>query len=112
MPAGKFFAYAAEVLKVQPPHLTDQPIVALMRRIGLGPGKSFDKAEVDGIRSRPPAHSHRDPIGSRWAGRRAWPASGAGVSRPWLDDPEHGTTLKRIGMPSHLSCRIRSCVPC
>lgn len=47
MPAGKFFAYAAEVLKLQPPHLTDQPIVALMRRIGLEPGKSFDidKAE-------------------------------------------------------------------
>jgi hypothetical protein len=32
MPAGKFFAYAAGVLKLQPPHLTDQPIVALMRR--------------------------------------------------------------------------------
>jgi hypothetical protein len=47
MPAGKFFAYAAEVLKLQPPHLTDQPIVALMRRIGIEPGKSFDidKAE-------------------------------------------------------------------
>jgi hypothetical protein len=47
MPAGKFFAYAADVLKLQPPHLTDQPIVALMRRIGLVPGKSFDieKAE-------------------------------------------------------------------
>jgi hypothetical protein len=42
MPAGKFFAYAAEVLKAQPPHLTDQPIVALMGRIGLEPGKSFD----------------------------------------------------------------------
>jgi hypothetical protein len=25
MPAGKFFAYAAEVLKRQPPHITDQP---------------------------------------------------------------------------------------
>lgn len=47
MPAGKFFASAAEVLKLQPPHLTDQPIVALMRRIGVEPGKSFDieKAE-------------------------------------------------------------------
>jgi hypothetical protein len=47
MPAGKFFAYAAEVLKLQPPHLTDQPVVALMRRIGIEPGKSFDieKAE-------------------------------------------------------------------
>jgi hypothetical protein len=41
MPAGQFFAYAAEVLKLQPPHLTDQPILALMRRIGVERGKSF-----------------------------------------------------------------------
>jgi hypothetical protein len=42
MPAGKYFAYAAELLKVNPPHLTDEPIVAQMRRIGIEPGKSFD----------------------------------------------------------------------
>src|ERR1700731_3177168 len=35
MPAGKYFAYAAEVMKLQPAHITDEPIVALMRRIGL-----------------------------------------------------------------------------
>src|ERR1700719_356862 len=28
MPAGKYFAYAAELLKLHPPHLTDEPIVA------------------------------------------------------------------------------------
>ena len=35
------------LLKLQPPHITDEPIVALMRRIGLERGKSFDidKAE-------------------------------------------------------------------
>jgi hypothetical protein len=42
MPAGKYFAYAAELLKVQPPHLTDEPIIAQMKRIGIEPGKSFD----------------------------------------------------------------------
>lgn len=41
MSASRFFAYAANVMKLQPPHLTDQPIIALMRRIGLEPGKSF-----------------------------------------------------------------------
>lgn len=42
MPAGKYFAYAAELLKMHPPHDTDQPIVAQMKRIGIEPGKSFD----------------------------------------------------------------------
>jgi hypothetical protein len=47
MPAGKYFAYAAELLKLQPPHMTDQPIIAQMRRIGIEPGKSFDLAKLD-----------------------------------------------------------------
>ena len=34
------------------------------------------------------------------AGRRAWLASGSGVSRPRLDGREHGATLKPIGTPS------------
>ncbi len=40
-------------------------------------------------------------------GRQGWPSRLARlwrrVSRPCLDDPEHGTTLKRIGASSHLS---------
>ncbi|MFT3733023.1 MAG: DUF1254 domain-containing protein [Hyphomicrobium sp.] len=47
MPAGKFFAYAAELLKLHPPHVTDQPIIAQMRRIGIEPGKSFDITKLD-----------------------------------------------------------------
>jgi hypothetical protein len=42
MKGGDYFAYAAELLKLQPPHLTDQPIIAQMKRIGIEPGKSFD----------------------------------------------------------------------
>jgi hypothetical protein len=42
MAAGKYFAYAAELLKLQPPHITDEPIIAQMKRIGIEPGKSFD----------------------------------------------------------------------
>jgi hypothetical protein len=47
MPPGKFFAYAADLLKIHPPHITDQPIIAQLKKIGLEPGKSFDldKAE-------------------------------------------------------------------
>jgi len=47
MPAGKFFAYAAEILKLQPPHITDEPILAQMRRIGIERGKSFDLDKLD-----------------------------------------------------------------
>ena len=46
MPAGKFFAHA-DILKVQPPHITDQPILAQLKRIGIERGKSFDLDNVD-----------------------------------------------------------------
>lgn len=42
MAAGAYFAYAAELLKLHPPHLTDEPILALLKRIGFEVGKSFD----------------------------------------------------------------------
>jgi hypothetical protein len=41
MPAGEYFAYAAEIMKLQPPQSTDQPIIARMARIGIEPGKSL-----------------------------------------------------------------------
>ena len=47
MKGGDYFAYAAELLKLQPPHLTDEPIIAQMKRIGIEPGKSFDMSKVD-----------------------------------------------------------------
>jgi hypothetical protein len=47
MPAEKYFAYAAELLKVNPPHVTDGPILARMRRIGIEPGKSFSWTALD-----------------------------------------------------------------
>jgi hypothetical protein len=47
MPAGKFFAYAAELLKVNPPHITDQPMMAQLKKIGIEPGKSFDPDKID-----------------------------------------------------------------
>src|SRR5271165_5739107 len=47
MPSARFFATAAEILKLQPPHITDQPILAQMKRIGIERGKSFDIDKVD-----------------------------------------------------------------
>ena len=47
MSVGAYFAYAAEVMKLQPPHLTDEPILAQMKRIGIERGKSFDIDKLD-----------------------------------------------------------------
>jgi hypothetical protein len=47
MPSDAYFTYAAELLKLQPPHLTDEPIIAQMKRIGIEPGKSFDISKLD-----------------------------------------------------------------
>jgi len=49
MLAEKYFAYAAELLKVNPPHVTDEPIIARIKRIGIEPGKSFDLQKVDSV---------------------------------------------------------------
>ncbi|WP_427184960.1 DUF1254 domain-containing protein [Bordetella bronchialis] len=49
MPADKYFAYAAELMKLHPPHLTDQPIIARMKRIGIEAGKSLDVASLDPV---------------------------------------------------------------
>jgi hypothetical protein len=47
MAGGKYFAYAAELLKLHPPHLTDEPIIARMKKIGIEVGKSFDISKLD-----------------------------------------------------------------
>jgi hypothetical protein len=47
MAGDKFFATAAELLKANPPHDTDQPIIARMQRIGIEPGKSLDVSKLD-----------------------------------------------------------------
>ncbi|MBB4041582.1 hypothetical protein GGR34_003259 [Microvirga flocculans] len=58
MPGEKYFSYAADLLKLHPPHITDQPIIARLKRIGIEPGKDLDFARLDpavkkGIESAP-----------------------------------------------------------
>jgi hypothetical protein len=47
MSADRFFTYAAELLKLTPPHITDQPIVARLKRIGIAPGKSLEFGKLE-----------------------------------------------------------------
>jgi hypothetical protein len=49
MPVERYFAYAAELLKTIPPHITDQPIMAQLRKIGFERGRSFDVAKLDPV---------------------------------------------------------------
>ena len=80
MPADKFFAYAAELLKLHPPHITDQPIIAQLKRIGFEPGKSFDLDKADPAMQK--------ALGERAGGRAE--ADGSGRSRPWPASPTAG----------------------
>ena len=47
MPAAAYFKYAAEIMKLNPPHLTDWSTLARLKRIGIEPGKSFDYEKLD-----------------------------------------------------------------
>jgi hypothetical protein len=47
MPAARYFSYGAELMKVNPPHATDQAILARMKRLGIEAGKSFDFAKAE-----------------------------------------------------------------
>jgi hypothetical protein len=47
MTAGVYFANAAELLKLQPPHITDGPIIEQMKKIGIEAGNSFDIGKLD-----------------------------------------------------------------
>src|SRR5580692_2338426 len=49
MTAGVYFAYAAELLKLNPAHVTDEPIIAQMKKIGIEVGKSFDIGKLDPV---------------------------------------------------------------
>jgi len=57
MDIGEFFSYAAELMQLHPPHLTDQPILARMSRLGMKPGESFspDPGLVEVIQHAPKA---------------------------------------------------------
>ncbi len=61
MPADRYFAYAAELLKLQPPHITDEPIMARMQRIGIERGQALstsaplDPAVSSGLQGVPEA---------------------------------------------------------
>ncbi len=49
MPAEKFFNTAMQLMMVHPPHVTDEPILARMKRIGIEAGHSFSLEKLDPV---------------------------------------------------------------
>jgi hypothetical protein len=49
MAGPDFFHYAAELMKLHPPHITDQPIVARMTRLGITAGEPVDPTGADSV---------------------------------------------------------------
>jgi hypothetical protein len=47
MRPADFFEYAAELMKLHPPHITDWSMVARLKRIGIEAGESFEFKEAD-----------------------------------------------------------------
>jgi hypothetical protein len=74
MPADKYFAYAAELMKPHPPHITDQPIIAQLQRIGFQPGASFDLGKADPTVKQAlesaPGDAQKRGRSPRWPGSR------------------------------------------
>ncbi len=49
MPAEKYFALAAELMKANPPHASDWSQITRLKRIGIEPGNSFNFAKADPV---------------------------------------------------------------
>jgi hypothetical protein len=47
MPAPAYFKYAAELMRLHPPHVTDWSMVARLKRIGIESGKNFDFVKLE-----------------------------------------------------------------
>ena len=108
MPGAAYLAYGAELMRVHRPHLTDQPILARMARLGLRPGEPFDAARVDpevgaAIDAAPAAAQRRmtemeprlSPLVNGWA----MPTFGMGV---YGTDYLRRAVVARVGLGANL----------
>jgi hypothetical protein len=77
MRATEFFSYAAQTLKVNPPHATDFSMLARIARLGLVPGQDFDPDRFD---SRQRAEIEDGAAAAKKAMQAAMPMLGARVN--------------------------------
>ena len=67
------------MLKLHPPHNTDQPIIARLKRIGIEPGKSLDVAKLDAVVQK--------------ANRRC---PGGRAEADGVENPDHGARCEQL----------------
>lgn len=63
MGAEQFFSYAADLMMVNPPHVTDASLMARMRRLGIEAGKPFDFGKADAAIQRGLERAAPDALG-------------------------------------------------
>ena len=84
MTGAEFFAIASDLLALHPPHPTDQPILARLRRLGIAPGEPYDpgsaapevaaavaRAPETGLQRMRAAVPTASPVANGWSIRRA-----------------------------------------
>jgi hypothetical protein len=86
MTPDAYFAYAAELLKVNGSHLIDQPTLARMKRLGIGARQSFDAGKLD-----PVIHQALQvaPAAAQMALIAEWPRVGRNVNG-WVMNTDSG----------------------
>jgi hypothetical protein len=62
MKVTEYFAYAARLMKLHPPHVTDWSIISRMGRIGLIPGQDFDGTKLTPAVREALAHGAADEL--------------------------------------------------
>ena len=92
MQAEVFFALAAELMKVHPPHLTDFSVLARITRIGLRPGDSFDPRAAGPDDPGRPGHCAEGGPGPDDSGD---PAAGQGEQR-LVDEYRHDGGVRQL----------------
>ena len=109
MSGVEFFTYATELLGFYPPHVTDQPMIARLRYLGIEPGQPFDaeradRAAVAAIEQAPKTALAQmnaviptvTPIVDGWSSRR----SGIGV---YGTDYLYRAVIAMIGLGANLA---------
>lgn len=81
MDAAEYFARAAEVMKVNPPHASDFSQLARIAHLGIVPGQDFDPDAFDAAQLAEVRPGPTPPAPRSWPAHRRWAPWSTGGSR-------------------------------